>query len=108
MRRRGKYRLRSKCIDVLYKIVECVKCRNPTLNGLKGLVVSETKNTIQILTIDGTVKTIIKEECWYYVYDKSRIYLINGTNLRGYRDERLKYCTKLKRKKVLRRERKKL
>ncbi|GEM_PF-927374 len=107
MRKRRKYRLKSRCIDVLYKIVECVKCRNSTLNGLKGLVIDETKNTIQILTIDGTVKTIIKEECWYYVYDKSRIYLINGIDLRGYRDERLKYCIKLKRKKVSRRGRKK-
>ncbi len=64
-------------IDILYKFVECVACRNKYCNGIKGLVVDKYEDTIEILTIFGDIVKIRVDECWYYVRIKNFEYLIN-------------------------------
>lgn len=63
-------------ISLLYRFVECTNCRNKSLEGLKGLVIDETKNTLKILCIDGKIRTVIKNVCWYYVKINNKVYLI--------------------------------
>lgn len=67
--------------SILYKFVECVNCKSKDVNGIKGLVIDETKNTVIILTIDGKIKTIIKSICWFYVHVNDKIYLIPGKRI---------------------------
>jgi len=67
----------SKKVNLLYKFVECCNCKNPSLNGLKGLVIEVTKNTLVILTIDGKIKRVLKSLCWYYVKVGDKIYLVS-------------------------------
>ncbi|WP_054842667.1 ribonuclease P protein subunit [Vulcanisaeta distributa] len=66
---------------LLFKFVETVNCRNGSLNGISGIVVDETAKTIKVLTPTGSVKTIIKEDCWFYVNINNCTYLINGRKL---------------------------
>jgi len=65
-------------LNILYKFVECVNCRNKYCNGIKGLVIEVSKTNIKILTIFGDIVIIPLEECMYYVRisDKKEI-LIN-------------------------------
>ena len=87
-RRRSKTRRKRKSsftiprkINILYKFIECVNCRNKSLEGLKGLVIEVTKNTLKILTIDNKVRTVIKDECWYYVKLGDKVYLVHWRQL---------------------------
>ncbi len=89
-KRRGKYLkeskrrevVLSKKINILYRFIECCNCKNPSLNGLKGLVIEITKNTIVILTVDGKVRRVLRDVCWYYVKIDDKIYLVNPRRVR--------------------------
>ncbi len=72
----------GKKIDVLYRFIECCKCKNPSLNGLKGLVIDVSRNTLTVITVDGKIRTIIKDFCWYYVKIGDEIYLVNPRMIR--------------------------
>ena len=66
---------------LLFRFVETVNCRNRSLNGIEGMVIDETAKTIRVLTPSGSVKTIIKEDCWFYVSIGNCTYLVNGRKL---------------------------
>ncbi|MGC8542674.1 MAG: ribonuclease P protein subunit [Vulcanisaeta sp.] len=67
--------------SLLFKFITTTKCRNNSLDGINGIVIDETANTIKVLTLTGSVKTIIKEDCWFYVNVDGCTYLINGRKL---------------------------
>lgn len=67
--------------QLIFKMVSTVNCRNESLNGIEGMVIDETRNTLKVLTLTGSVKTIIKEDCWFYVDDGKCTYLIPGYRL---------------------------
>ncbi len=66
---------------LLFKFIETVNCRNESLNGVSGVVIDETAKTVRILTMTGSIKTIIKEDCWFYVDVGNCTYLISGRRL---------------------------
>ncbi|MFB6470138.1 MAG: ribonuclease P protein subunit [Vulcanisaeta sp. AZ3] len=63
------------------KFITTTKCRNPTLNSISGIVIDETAKTVKVLTLDNSIKAIIKEDCWFYVNIGNCTYLINGKKL---------------------------
>ncbi|WP_069807852.1 ribonuclease P protein subunit [Vulcanisaeta thermophila] len=67
--------------SIIFKVVSTVNCRNRDANGIEGIVIEETRNTIKVLTMTGSVKTIIKEDCWFYVNDGDCTYLVPGHKL---------------------------
>ena len=66
---------------LLFKFIETINCRNESLNGVSGIVIDETAKTIKVLTLTGSIKVIIKEDCWFYVNINDCTYLINGRKL---------------------------
>lgn len=81
--------MRPSCIDVLGKVVETVKCRSSALEGVRGVVVGDRRNSLEILTEKGARVVVPKEMCWFYVYYDSCIRMIYGRWILGYRDVRL-------------------
>ncbi|WP_054855921.1 ribonuclease P protein subunit [Vulcanisaeta sp. JCM 16161] len=66
---------------LLFKFIETVNCRNDSLNGISGIVIDETAKTIKVLTLTGSIKVVIKEDCWFYVDINNCTYLVNGRRL---------------------------
>ncbi|MGC8606668.1 MAG: ribonuclease P protein subunit [Vulcanisaeta sp.] len=66
---------------LLFKFIETVNCRNKSLNGVSGIVIDETAKTIKVLTLTGSIKVIVKEDCWFYVNINNCTYLVNGRRL---------------------------
>ncbi len=64
-------------VNILYKFIECIFCKNRYCNGIKGLVIGTDKDIIEILTIFGDIVKIKKSECWYYVRLGNIEYLLN-------------------------------
>ncbi len=77
-----KRKTKRRKISLLYKFVECVNCKNKDLEGIRGIVIEETKNTLKILCIDGKIRIIIKNQCWYYVKQRDMIFLIPPARLK--------------------------
>lgn len=67
--------------QVLFKVISTIDCRNKSLDGIEGIVIEETKKTLKVLTLTGSIKTIIKEDCWFYVNDGPCTYLMPGHKL---------------------------
>ncbi len=61
------------------------RAANPSLVGVKGTIVNETKNTI-IMAHDGVEKTIIKDQVTISINGKT----IDGKKLAGKLEERIK------------------
>jgi len=77
-RRRVERRTIPRKLNILYRFVECVNCRNRYCNGIKGLVIDVSKTNIKILTIFGDIVIIPLDECMYYVRIRNKLeFLIN-------------------------------
>lgn len=76
-------------IEIFGKVVTTTRCRNKYLDGIQGIVIEETTNTIKVLTLTGSIRTIIKEDCWFYIDIGNCTYLINGYKLRGSRGRKI-------------------
>lgn len=61
--------------------IKCIASRNPTLIGVEGFVVQETKNTFLIITITNSIKTVPKRECLFELIIGKNIYSIHGCNM---------------------------
>ncbi len=81
-KRKRRKQAKKRKISLLYKFVECVNCKNRYLEGIRGIVIEETKNTLKILCVDGKVRTIIKNQCWYYVKQDNKLFLVPPSRLR--------------------------
>ena len=62
--------------------VELIDCRNSNINGLRGLVVNHTEDTISLLTETGRVLTIPIDSCRYYVWFENCTRLMTHRELR--------------------------
>lgn len=62
--------------------VQLVDCRSISMNGIGGLLVGYTANTIKILTEGGRVITIPMSWCKYYVSIDRCMYLVSYRKLR--------------------------
>lgn len=73
--------MRRRIKQLLFRVISTVNCKNETLNGIEGIVIDETRNTVKVLTTTGSLKTIIKEDCWFYINDGDCTYLVPGHRL---------------------------
>lgn len=62
--------------------VELVDCSNSNMNGLRGLVIDHTGNTIRLLTETGRVLVIPINSCRYYIWLNNCLRLITPRGLR--------------------------
>ena len=70
--------------------IDVVDSKNPTLNGLKGTVIDETRNTLMI-QIDNERKTIVKDQIKLIVVTKNdQIIRTSGQNIIGRYEDRIK------------------
>jgi len=76
---------RSAKTALIGNVLEVLDSKNPTLKGVRGRIIDETRNTITIQTDKGT-KKIVKEQVVLKVQDKT----IDGTRLIGKIHERIK------------------
>jgi len=74
--------------------VQIIEAKNKTLEGLKGKIVDETKNTFAIETTKG-LKKILKKEVTLLFKTKSGSVKIEGEVLVGRPEERIKQKKKL-------------
>ncbi len=70
--------------------VEIIEAKNPSLVGLKGKIIDETKNTITIETKDKETKKIIKNQVTFKTKIKEKTFIIKGEVLQGRPEDRLK------------------
>jgi ribonuclease P protein subunit POP4 len=75
--------------------IEIIDSKNPTLKGLKGKIVDETKNIFIIENEDGEQKKIIKNQVEFRTIYKEKAYIIKGEILKGRPEERLKKKIKI-------------
>lgn len=61
--------------------LKCTASKNPTLIGVEGIVVQETKNTFLIITITNAIKTVPKRECLFELIIGKNTYSIHGCNM---------------------------
>jgi len=77
-----------------YLVVSAAK--NPTLVGVKGFVVNETKNTFKIVNKDNRLLTVPKDGTVFAFEHNGRIAKLNGYNLKMSSHHRSKIKPKLK------------
>ena len=69
--------------------VEVIEAENPSLIGLKGKIIDETKNTFTIQTKQKTRK-VIKNQITLKTKIKQKTFMIKGEVLQGRPEDRLK------------------
>jgi ribonuclease P protein subunit POP4 len=69
--------------------VEIVKAKNPSLIGIKGKIVDETKNMITIKQ-DSEMKNVLKDQAVFNIEIGNKIFQIDGKLLVGRPEDRLK------------------
>lgn len=83
--------MKGRKINLIGEKVEIVSSRNETLQGVIGTIIDETKNTITIETEDK-IKKVLKKD----VKLRINTAVINGSDLIGRPEERLKKKDKVK------------
>lgn len=59
----------------------CTASKNPTLIGICGIVVQETKNTFLVIEETNSLKTLPKRESLFEFKIRDKLYRIHGCNL---------------------------
>lgn len=75
--------------ELIGLLIEVVKSKNPSLVGIKGRVVNETKNTIKVKQSDK-MKTLLKNQIKIKIIEGGEEKQISGIKLVGRPEERLK------------------
>ncbi len=76
--------------EFIGKMVEVMQAENPTLVGVHGRVIDETKNTFVIEGENKETKTLVKKQVTLKTTIDGKEYLIDGKLLQGRPEERLK------------------
>ncbi len=70
--------------------IDIVDSKNQTLNGLKGTVIDETRNTI-IVKSNNKVKNVIKNQIKFVLITKNNMTIkSNGTSLIGGQEDKIR------------------
>ena len=70
--------------------IDIVDSKNQTLNGLKGTVIDETRNTI-IVKSNNKVKNVIKNQINFILITKNNMTIkSNGTSLIGRQEDKIR------------------
>lgn len=81
---------------------------DPSLRGLRGRIVRETKNTLVLETSDGSLKTVLKPNALFLLrLPGGEWVLVRGEKIRGLQPDRLRRVERLRGVKWLVRESKK-
>lgn len=74
--------------EIIGKPVKVVESSNSSNKGISGRIVDETKNTITIMTKQGT-KKMIKRQNTFEIENKGQTFLIEGKLLEKRPEERV-------------------
>ncbi len=69
--------------------IEVIKSKNKSLEGIKGKIIDETKNTLTIKT-NSKIKKIIKNQTIMKIKIKNKILQVNGKEIQQRPEDRLK------------------
>ncbi len=67
-------------------VAEIINAKNSTLNGLKGQIIDETKNTFVLITNNKEKKRVLKKDTVFMIDGTE----INGNNINKRPEERIK------------------
>jgi ribonuclease P protein subunit POP4 len=70
--------------------IKVVASKNPSLVGLQGIIIDETKNTLKIKTLKKGIKTLIKDQSSYEIELEGNAYNVDGASIVGKLEERIK------------------
>ena len=76
-------------IELIGKILEVIDANNPSLIGIKGKVIDETKNMLTVETNNET-KKLVKKQVTIKTNIEGKTIIIKGEVLQGRPEERLK------------------
>nr|MBI4156858.1 ribonuclease P protein subunit [Candidatus Woesearchaeota archaeon] len=80
-------------MELIGNEIEIVKAKNPSLKGVKGKIINETKNMIEIKTDQG-LKKVIKDQVVFRMNFNDKILEIEGRKLVNRPEDRLKKTRK--------------
>lgn len=69
--------------------IEIVKAKNPSLIGIKGKIIDESKNILTIET-QNKIKKILKDQATFNIELKDHIVQVEGKLLLGRSEDRIK------------------
>ena len=69
--------------------IEIVKAENPSLVGIKGKIIDESKNTLTIET-QNKIKKILKDQATFNIELKDHVVQVEGKLLLGRAEDRIK------------------
>ena len=75
--------------------MEVINADNPSLIGIKGKVIDETKNMLTIEKENGETKQLVKKQVTIKTEIEGKEYIIQGEMLQGRPEERLKKKTRI-------------
>ena len=76
-------------LNLIGEDIEVIKAKNQTLEGLKGRVIDETKNTLSLESEDK-IRKILKKGIKFKIKIRDETRIIDGADLIGRPEERLK------------------
>tara|TARA_Y100000310_G_C20688463_1_gene820650 strand:+ start:516 stop:794 length:279 start_codon:yes stop_codon:yes gene_type:complete len=82
-------------VELIGMCVEIAEAKNQSLNGLKGKIINETKNMMEIELENGETKKIIKNQVTLKTKIKGKTVIIKGEVFQGRPEERLKKNIKI-------------
>ncbi len=81
-------------MNLINKKVKIIKSSNKTLEGIEGLIIDETKNTLLIES--DKIRKVLKKEVKLKINTQNRMIVIDGNDLIGRPEKRLKDKKKVK------------
>ena len=76
--------------ELIGKSIEIIDSKNKANIGLKGIIIDETRNTLQIKTKEGKKKMLIKEDITFVMKINNEEFMIKGDEIRVAPEERIK------------------
>ncbi len=83
-------------MEFIGKTIEVVAADNPSLIGIMGKVMDETKNTLVIETKGKEIKKLLKKQITIKTTINEKKYIIDGSLLQGRPEDRLKKNIRIK------------
>ncbi|MDP3916948.1 MAG: ribonuclease P protein subunit [Nanoarchaeota archaeon] len=81
--------------EFIGRTIEVVGAENPSLIGIKGKIVNDTKSTFEIEKKDGQTKKLVKKQVTIKTKIQGKTVIIEGEILQGKPEERLKKKIKI-------------
>lgn len=76
--------------ELIGKSIKIIESKNKSNTGLRGKIIDETKNTLQIKTKQGSKKTLIKQNIIFTIKIGEKEYKIKGEEIKASPEERIR------------------